>query len=87
MYRFTTHKTHMLLDFLDWTHGNRLQPGSFINHKSLTTSAKNQIKNESPKYSIKNMNFICNWDLVSDLIASFSPMMQVWGDWVSSLPS
>lgn len=76
----------MLLDFLNWTHGNRVQPDSFINHKSLATSAKNQGKNESTKYSIANMNIAFNLDLVSGLIASLSPMMLVWGDWVSPLP-
>lgn len=64
-----------------------MQPDSFINYKSLGTSAKNQIKNESPKYSITNINITFNLDLVSGLIASFSPMSVVWGDWVSSLPS
>lgn len=46
-------------------------PDSFMNPKSLVTSAKNQIKNESPKYSITNMNIIFNLVLVSDVIASF----------------
>lgn len=63
-----------------------MQPDSFINHKSLATSAKNQGKNESTKYSIANMNIAFNLDLVSGLIASLSPMMLVWGDWVSPLP-
>lgn len=80
------HKIHML-DFLNWTHGNRVQPDSFINHNFSATSAKNQIKNESPKYSITNMNITFNLDLASGLIVSFSPMVLLWGDWVSSLPS
>lgn len=49
-----------------------MQPDAFINHKSLATSSKNQIKNESPNYSITNTNIIYNLDLVSDLITSFS---------------
>lgn len=52
-----------------------MQPDAFINHKSLATSAKNQTKTESPKYSITNMKIIYNLDLVGDLIASLSLVM------------
>lgn len=68
----------MLLDFLNWTQGNTMQPDAFTNHKSLATSSKNQIKNESPNYSVTNTNLIYNLDLISDLITSFSLWCQCY---------
>jgi len=78
IYICSQHRTPVLLDFLNWTQGNTVQPDAFINHKSLATSARNQIKNESPKYSITNMKNRHNLDLVSNLIASLSLVMLMW---------
>lgn len=86
IYICSQHKTPVLLDFLNWTQGNTVQPDAFINHKSLAISAKNQTKNESPKYSKTNMKIIYNLDLFNDLIASSSLVVLMQWDWVPSLP-